>query len=166
MKNTPNVNDANSSQSVVGHELRTAAAILTESTKVMEKSADIYGTVKMGGFLVISGFTMGIVTIALSFLTGTGEGESWFGITYKEEILFTILSIGFAGFGVIIKSQYNSQKTQIRLDCLKIDGELNRYVHEETLTKLRLRGSKSPNDANTPATHNGTNGPSSGPSPV
>jgi len=86
-----------------------------------------------------------LLTIVLSFLTGTGEEGGWYGgITVWEEALFLSLCAVFAIVGLVFLVRYNDRKSEIQLLTIEIERDRNRWLHEETLAKLQLPGSQPP----------------------
>lgn len=119
-----------------------ASQIIDTSIQAIEKLGPIYKNVKMAGFLTIAGVTIAILTIGLSFLTGTGEESKWYGgITIWEEILFMIVAILFVSFGVIFLLKNNAIKSSIQKTTIDLGSEKNRWIHEETMAKFGIRGS-------------------------
>ncbi|MBA7490526.1 hypothetical protein ES702_01064 [subsurface metagenome] len=132
-------------------EIKTGATIITETVKAMKELGPLYKEVGLAGFLTIAGVVIGLLTIALSFLTGTADAGRWYGgIKLEEAILFVALSITFVILGVGFLTRYNSQKTRIQQQGIEVGKERNKWIHQETMEKLRTRGSKQPNTTKEP----------------
>ena len=123
-------------------EFKSASTIIKETTGAIKELSTVYDKIGFAGTLTVSAIVLGIVTIIFTYLSGTMIGDEWrLGTTLQEEILFACIAIAFAALGTVFLIQKNSKESQRQLLAMEIERERNRYIHEETVAKLRLQGS-------------------------
>jgi hypothetical protein len=129
-------------------DFKSAREIIEDSAEAIQKLAPVYKEVGWAGFFAVSSVVIAMLTIALSFLTGTGQEGRWYGgITVWEEALFLSLCAVFAFAGLVFLIKYNDRKADIQQLTIEIERERNRWLHEETMAKLKLQGSQPAADA-------------------
>ena len=82
---------------------KSAKDILKESIESIKELAPIYKDLGWSGFFGVSSVVIALLTLVLSFLTGTQMEGKWYGgITLYEEMLFLFISALFAVIGLIL----------------------------------------------------------------
>lgn len=120
-------------------EFKSAKDILKDSISSIKELAPVYQGLGWAGFFGVSSVVIALLTIVLSFYTGTESEGSWFGgITLYEEILFMAISALFAIVGLIFLIKRTENKVELQKIQIEIDHNQNKWLHEETMAKLNL----------------------------
>ena len=136
------INATEREQDLPTPDFKSASTIIKETTGAIKELSTVYDKIGFAGTLTVSAIVLGIVTIAFSYFSGTMMENEWrLGTTLQEEILFGCIAIAFAALGTVFLIQKNSKESQQQLLAMEIERERNRYIHEETIEKLRLQGS-------------------------
>ncbi len=132
-----------SPSAILPTEFKSASEILKISVVAMTEFGKIYTHVGVAGFLTIAGVTIALLTIALSFITGTSaQGGMLGGITIWEELLFMAIAVVMITLGVVYLLAGNSAKAGVHKLTTELEREQNRWLHEETMAKFGLPGSQ------------------------
>lgn len=137
-----NKNVTERKQNLPTPEFKSASLIIKETSDAIKELSTVYERIGLAGTFTVSAIVLGIVTIVFSYFSGTVIGNSWrLGTTLQEEILFGCIAIAFAGLGTVFLIQKNSKESRRQLLAMEIERDRNRYIHEQTIAKLRLQGS-------------------------
>ena len=110
----------------------------TENLKqIMDKVDEIYGKHRLPGTLIISGVTIALFTIVLSFLTGV-EGSKVVGISIYEEILFGCISIAFILIGTLFLNAFNRRKIEVQMKSFELSEKRSEYYHLEQIERSKI----------------------------
>lgn len=124
-------------QDVPTTDFKSAREILNDSVSSIKELSPVYRNLGWAGFFGVSSVVIALLTIALSFLTGTGGEGRWYGgITFQEEILFMVISGLFALFGLIFLMQFNDKNAELQKLQIEIDHNRNKWLHEQTMVRL------------------------------
>ena len=122
--------------------LESGTKILQNSITAIKDLSETYKKSSLTGFLVVSGVVLALLTIVLSFISGTQPEKNWItGITLWEEVIFSIISIVCIVSGTLFLTHINKCKLELQKIAIQIDKERNGYIHRETVAKFNLEGS-------------------------
>lgn len=146
MPDKPTAQEVESSEDpgteVPSSNFESAPNIVATSVQAIQQLAPVYGQLGLAGFLTVAGTALILLTVALSFATGTANAGNWGGITIWEEVLFMAVAVFLITAGVVFLHSLNAAKAAIQRFALEQGHDQNRWVHEETMAKLAIRGSQ------------------------
>lgn len=116
-----------------------AAVKYEEVSKLVVKFGPWYEKLGAGGFLIVGGFSLVVSTISMSFYSGTDEKGQLFGITFLEEVLFTVISLIFAGIGAFLVNKKSTGMAEGVMGVLDRDLELEKFHAEMRLREMELK---------------------------
>lgn len=117
-------------------KLRSSASIFGEVTTTFDSLASWYNVLGSGGFLIVSGIVIILLTIVLSFVTGTGDQPQAYGITQNGAIIFAVFAIILCALGVFSTLRKNAIISKEKMHLIDLEIEQTKFELDLDLKRL------------------------------
>lgn len=120
------------------YKVKAISMIFNETITAIEKLNNAYDKLKLSGFLIVAGTVIGILTIILSFITGSYEQPSWLGINLIEEIVFISFSALLIIIGIMFKIKVNQAKENLQREIFEIEKARDKFIFKLKLDYYKI----------------------------